>query len=86
MKKTYITTTKVTHKQLRKTLIWETAMKVSILLKDMTDNHLINTILYLRKKIAELVEHNLPITTINSKKLNEWEDILEGELIYRKLA
>tara|TARA_R110000744_G_C19026200_1_gene524841 strand:+ start:341 stop:598 length:258 start_codon:yes stop_codon:yes gene_type:complete len=81
MKKFY--TTKITHKKLRKTLMWITAEGMPIPISEMEETHLINVILYLRKKIAELKKFNLPITTLNNKVLTDWEDIFSSELDYR---
>jgi len=75
----------ITHKQLRKSLAWITGMGSSILIKDMEDTHLINTVLYLNKKRDDLELYNLPMVQVNDKLITEWIDILDNEITFRKL-
>ena len=51
----------------------------------MKDDHLVNVILYFKKKCEDLREFGLPILPINGKEVSEWMNIFENELKFRKL-
>jgi len=76
---------KVKHKWLRKQLSWTTAMGVNYLIKDLKDDHLVNIILCLQKKINDLLAFELPLLQINGRRVDDWILILKNELKYRKI-
>jgi hypothetical protein len=75
----------IKHKKYRKEVYWTTMQGATMLLKDMEDSHLVNTILYLNRKVDKLREYDLPILPINDKEVSEWLEILNNELEHRGL-
>lgn len=85
MKKNYYYTTTISHKNLRKTLLWETGDGRFLSIKEMDDNHLLNTTAMLRKKQQEFIDLDLPCPEFNNKSIKDWNEIFTNELKYRKL-
>ena len=75
----------ITHKDLRKDFTWTTLNGGNILLKDLKDNHLLNIIMMLQKKVDDIMSMNLPMTKIGGKTIEDIVIIMREEVFYRNL-
>lgn len=70
-------------KAVRCKLIWITACGQKVVLSEMTDNHLQNSIIYLEERIAAHAKWKVGNCTINGLLAEEWVEVLRDELKYR---
>lgn len=66
-------------KKIRKSLAWTSSNGESVLISDMSKNHLQNTIIFLAKKQEECTKYKVGDFEVNGMTANEWIDILRQE-------
>jgi len=70
-------------KKIRRKLIWTTRMGEEVLIKDMEDSHVKNTIIYISKRQDEYTKYKLGVYEINGMEASEWVEIFREELAVR---
>ena len=73
------------HTEVREEFWWTNSTGSRKRVSALDDDHLVNLILYLKKKVEELRDFNLPILPMNGEPVDRWIEILDNELEYRGL-
>lgn len=73
------------HKDFRNEVRWTTGDGRTSTIARMESSHLVNLILYLKKKKEDLMSFGLPVLPMNGRELDEWFEILGNEVKYRGL-